>query len=70
MPLMHSESKQDQQQCVELFTTLGKEDNLRFAKKHQAIINRFDRFPHRNQVLGRESTPEEKEFLTQPGSSF
>lgn len=70
MPLMHSENKEDQAQSVELFTKLGKEDNLKFAIKHQEIIDRFGRFPHRNQILGRKSTPAEKEFLTQPGSSF
>lgn len=70
MPLMHSENKQDQQQCVELFSKLGKENSFKFAIKHREVIDRFGRFPHRNQILGRESTPEEKEFLTQPGSSF
>ena len=70
MPLMHSENKDDQAQSVELFTKLGKKDSLRFAIKHQEIINRFGRFPHRNQILGRESTLAEQEFLTQPGSSF
>ncbi|MGB5633562.1 MAG: DUF924 family protein [Waterburya sp.] len=70
MPLMHSEHKTDQELCVKLFTKLGKEDNLKFARKHQEIIDRFGRFPHRNQILGRESTPEEREFLIQPGSSF
>ena len=70
MPLMHSESKSDQALCVELFTKLGKEDNLKFARKHQEIIERFDRFPHRNEILGRESTKAEQEFLAQPGSSF
>ena len=70
MPLMHSENRIDQTQCVELFTELGKADNLKFALEHQKIIDRFERFPHRNQILGRESTVEEREFLTQPGSSF
>ncbi len=70
MPLMHSEDRTAQALCVELFTKLGKEDNLKFARKHQEIIARFGRFPHRNQILERESTPAEKEFLTQPGSSF
>lgn len=70
MPLMHSENKADQALSVELFQALGKEDNLNFAIQHQAVIDRFGRFPHRNQILGRESTPAEKEFLTQPGSSF
>ncbi|MEM8830203.1 MAG: DUF924 family protein [Cyanobacteria bacterium P01_G01_bin.19] len=70
MPLMHSEDRSDQAMCVKLFEELGKEDNLKFARKHQEIINRFDRFPHRNQTLGRKSTSAEQEFLTQPGSSF
>ena len=70
MPLMHSEDEVDQKKCVELFTLLGKEDNLRFALKHQEIIDRFGRFPHRNEILGRESTSTEREFLKQPGSSF
>lgn len=70
MPLMHSEDRTDQALSVELFTKLGKEDNLQFARKHQEIIDRFGRFPHRNQILGRESTTAEKEFLAQPGSSF
>lgn len=70
MPLMHSENKLDQALSVELFQALGKEDNLKFAIKHQEIINRFGRFPHRNEILGRESTTDEREFLNQPGSSF
>ncbi|MEL7409467.1 MAG: DUF924 family protein, partial [Cyanobacteria bacterium J06558_2] len=70
MPLMHSEKKADQALSVELFTKLGQEENLRFARKHQEIIEVFDRFPHRNEILGRESTAKEQEFLTQPGSSF
>ena len=70
MPLMHSEQQTDQTLCVELFSNLGLEDNLKFARRHQEIINRFDRFPHRNQILGRKSTAAEQEFLNQPGSSF
>ena len=70
MPLMHSEDRQDQNKCVELFEKLGIAENLKFAIKHQAVIDRFGRFPHRNQILGRESTPAEQKFLTQPGSSF
>ena len=70
MPLMHSENKEEQARCVRLFEELGKEDNLKFAIKHQEIIDRFDRFPHRNKILGRKSTPEEERFLAQPGSSF
>lgn len=70
MPLMHSENEVDRTRCVELFTKLGREDNLKFAIKHQEIIDRFGRFPHRNEILSRKSTPAEQEFLTQPGSSF
>ncbi len=70
MPLMHSENKTDQAKCVELFTNLGKEDNLKFAIRHQEIINRFSRFPHRNEILSRKSTLAEQEFLTQLASSF
>ncbi|MDJ0647514.1 MAG: DUF924 family protein [Xenococcaceae cyanobacterium MO_188.B19] len=70
MPLMHSENKANQAKCVELFTKLGKQDNLKFAIKHQEIIEIFGRFPHRNKILNRESTSAEQEFLTQPGSSF
>jgi uncharacterized protein (DUF924 family) len=49
---------------------LGNEINLSFAKKHKIIIDRFGRYPHRNEILGRTSTAEELEFLTQPNSSF
>ena len=70
MPLMHSEDLADQERCVELFRELGNAYSLDFAEQHLAIIRRFGRFPHRNQILGRASTPEEREFLTQPNSSF
>jgi uncharacterized protein (DUF924 family) len=70
MPYMHSESKIVHQKAVILFDQPGLEDNLDFEYKHLAIIERFGRYPHRNQVLGRTSTPEEVEFLQQPGSSF
>jgi len=53
-----------------LFTALGNPNNLDFALRHQAIIARFGRFPHRNSVLGRASTAEELAFLQEPGSSF
>ena len=46
------------------------EDTLRFDLRHQAIIERFARYPHRNAILGRESTPEELVFLSEPGSGF
>ena len=70
MPYMHSESALIHQQAVALFSQPGLEDNLRFERAHQAIIERFGRYPHRNAVLGRTSTPEELAFLQEPGSSF
>jgi uncharacterized protein (DUF924 family) len=53
MPFQHSESSDDQQRSLALFTALGDEDQLRFARLHQEVIERFGRFPHRNAVLGR-----------------
>ena len=70
MPYMHSESALIHQQAVALFAQEGLESNLEFEYKHKAIIDRFGRYPHRNRVLGRESSAEELEFLRQPGSSF
>ena len=70
MPYMHSESRAIHEVAVGLFTDLGLESNLDFELRHKEIIDRFGRYPHRNEVLGRESTPEEIEFLKQPGSSF
>lgn len=70
MPYMHSESLEVHNKAVELFEDLGFESNLKYEHAHRDIIVKFGRYPHRNEILGRESTPEEKEFLTQPGSSF
>ncbi|ENU93302.1 hypothetical protein F971_01350 [Acinetobacter vivianii] len=70
MPFMHSESKHIHEFALKLFQRLGNEINLNFEKKHKVIIDRFGRYPHRNKILGRDSTPEELEFLTQPNSSF
>jgi uncharacterized protein (DUF924 family) len=70
MPYMHSESLQIHTEAVALFTRLGIQGNLDFELKHKAIIDRFGRYPHRNKILGRESTPEELAFLAEPGSSF
>ena len=70
MPYMHSESKAIHIQSKALFTQLGIENNLHFALRHQAIVERFGRYPHRNAVLGRACSAEEVEFLGQPGSSF
>lgn len=70
MPLMHSEDPADQALSVEVFSNIDNPMALDYAHQHRVIIDRFGRFPHRNAVLGRESTPEEIEFLKQPGSSF
>ena len=70
MPLMHSESLMVQDESIRQFTALGNPINLDFAQRHRAIVQRFGRYPHRNAVLGRESTPEEVAFLQTPGSSF
>ena len=70
MPYMHSESALVQAESVRLFSQPGQESNLNFALRHQAIVVRFGRFPHRNSVVGRNSTAEELAFLNEPGSSF
>ena len=70
MPYMHSESALIHVQAVRLFTQPGLENNLDFELRHQAIIERFCRYPHRNTILGRASTAEEIAFLNEPGSSF
>jgi uncharacterized protein (DUF924 family) len=68
MPFMHSEQLADQERSLALFG--ASRDCLRAAERHREIIQRFGRFPHRNAVLGRPSTPDELAFLTEPGSSF
>ena len=80
LPLEHSESLADQERCVALFRQLVDDVDptqreryagfLDYAVRHRDIVARFGRFPHRNALLGRTSSPEELEFLTQPGSSF
>lgn len=70
MPYMHSESALIHGQALELFAQPGMENNLDFERRHKAIIDRFGRYPHRNAILGRTSTPEELAFLSEPGSSF
>lgn len=70
MPYMHSESKSIHEEAVKLFKSMGAEGSLDFEYKHKAIIDKFGRYPHRNQILGRNSTKEELEFLKQPNSSF
>ena len=80
MPFMHSEALEDQRRCEALFTdaagALGEAlrplfaAGAEYATKHRVIVERFSRFPHRNDILARRSTDEEVEFLKQPGSSF
>jgi uncharacterized protein (DUF924 family) len=74
MPFMHSENLEDQRRSVELFERLaekpGAPDVTSYAAGHMEIVERFGRFPHRNAILGRETTPEESAFLKGPGSSF
>lgn len=76
LPLEHSESLEDQERVVMLFHALVAESGpgfagfLDYAVRHREVIARFGRFPHRNGILGRASTPEEEAFLKEPGSSF
>jgi uncharacterized protein (DUF924 family) len=70
LPFEHSEDRRLQARSVALMATLGDPELTGWAQAHQAIVDRFGRFPHRNSTLGRTSTPEEIEFLKQPGSSF
>jgi uncharacterized protein (DUF924 family) len=75
MPFEHAEDPFMQERAVELFSVLaaehpGFDDSLGYAHRHREVIARFGRFPHRNAILGRASTPEEEVFLRQPGSRF
>jgi uncharacterized protein (DUF924 family) len=70
MPFMHSESLEIHETAVELYEKNGIEANLEYEKKHQEIIKKYGRYPHRNEILGRKSTREEEVFLRQPNSSF
>jgi uncharacterized protein (DUF924 family) len=80
MPLMHAESRELQREGIERFDALAAtaepgakesaEGAASYMRKHEVIVARFGRFPHRNELLGRESTDEELAFLEQPGSSF
>ena len=70
MPFMHSESVEIHEIALFLFDQPGLEDSFNFEVRHKEVIDRFGRYPHRNKILGRESTEEEREFLEQPGSSF
>lgn len=75
LPFEHAEDMAAQDESVRLFTALAAEAGdahgwLDYAQRHREIVARFDRFPHRNAIVGRDSTPEEAEFLKQPGSAF
>ncbi len=70
MPFQHSEDLADQDRACALVGSLGDAELLRYAEAHRRIVQRFGRFPHRNRILERPSTPEEEAFLLQPGSSF
>lgn len=75
LPFEHAENLQTQEQSLRLFGQLGRDDPqladlLTWAERHHAVIARFGRFPHRNAILRRQSTPEEEAFLKEPGSSF
>jgi uncharacterized protein (DUF924 family) len=74
LPFEHAENRVAQERSMRLFGALGEDpayaDLLEWARKHYVIVERFGRFPHRNAVLGRASTPEEVDFLKQPGSAF
>jgi uncharacterized protein (DUF924 family) len=70
LPFEHSEDKADQARSVQLIASLGDPGLADWAARHKAVVDRFGRFPHRNALLGRASTPEEEAFLKEPGSSF
>lgn len=70
MPYMHSESQLIHHQAEALFKAFTPPENQTFELRHKVIIDRFGRYPHRNAILGRESSPEELEFLQQPDSHF
>lgn len=70
MPFMHSESLQIHHQACLLYKANGIDSNYQFELKHLEIIERFGRYPHRNTILGRQSSAEEVKFLSQPNSSF
>lgn len=67
MPFMHSEALADQEECVRLFEELGFEENYKYAVLHRDVIAKFGRFPHRNALLGRETTPDEAAYLEEHG---
>ena len=70
MPFMHSESLEIHETAMDLYKKNGIQSNYEFEIKHKAIIQKFGRYPHRNNILGRVSTDAEIEFLKQPGTAF
>lgn len=70
LPFMHSESKYIHEIAEKIYRQQENQSGLEWELKHKAIIDKFGRYPHRNEILGRESTPEELEFLKQPNSRF
>ncbi|MBP2237145.1 uncharacterized protein (DUF924 family) [Sinorhizobium kostiense] len=70
LPFEHSENLADQTMSVKLFTELGDANYLDYAIRHREVIERFGRFPHRNAILGRQSTPDEEVYLAEPGAGF
>lgn len=70
MPYMHSESLKVHEQAIKLYEKKTEPSTLNFEKRHKVIIEKFGRYPHRNEILGRESSPLELEFLKEAGSSF
>ncbi|NJN71476.1 MAG: DUF924 domain-containing protein [Limnothrix sp. RL_2_0] len=74
IPFEHSENLEDQRRSLKLFARLSDDPDAQsyidYAQRHFDVIEQFGRFPHRNQILGRTSTPAEQDFLQQPGSSF
>lgn len=70
LPFMHSESRKIHDVALKLYQSTGISASIEFGIKHKEIIDRFGRYPHRNDILGRDSTEEEIAFLKQPGSSF
>jgi uncharacterized protein (DUF924 family) len=70
LPFEHSENLADQHRAVDLITPLGNAQYTRYAIAHRDVIERFGRFPHRNAILARASTPDERAYLAEPGSGF
>ena len=74
MPFEHAENVKAQHRSLQLFGALaqemGDDDPLVWARKHAEVVFRFGRYPHRNAVLGRASTPEEEQYLREPGAGF